>query len=89
LFYVRPECGGRTKHADRSTAFASSDGTEWVEGTFSSATVDQLKAVKPDLKVVGAFGGWNLDSGFAKAASEGKIEELAQAIVDFKDDNKL
>ena len=41
------------------------------------------------MKVLAAFGGWNLDAGFSKAANTGDMAPLAEQIVKFKSDNNL
>lgn len=56
---------------------------------FSKATVTGFKALYPELKVLAAFGGWNLDYGFAQNAATGNMLPLAERIVKFREDNGL
>jgi hypothetical protein len=41
------------------------------------------------MKVMAAFGGWNLDAGFSKAANTSDMAPLAKAIVNFRRDHAL
>ena len=41
------------------------------------------------MKVLAAFGGWNLDPGFSEAADSGDMSSLAAKIVDFREKNHL
>jgi len=41
------------------------------------------------MKVLAAFGGWNLDPGFSEAADTGDMSSLAARIVKFRGDNHL
>jgi hypothetical protein len=41
------------------------------------------------MKVLAAFGGWNLDAGFSEAADSKDMSDLAQKIVTFRQENHL
>ena len=51
--------------------------------------IDKLKKDNPGMKVLAAFGGWNLDAGFSEAADRGDMSSLAAKIVQFRRENHL
>jgi GH18 family chitinase len=69
--------------------WAWDDMAETKPNPFSKATVSGLKQQYPELKVLAAFGGWNLDFGFADNAASGTMLPLAERIVKFRADNGL
>jgi GH18 family chitinase len=46
--------------------------------------MDAFKKEHPGMKVLAAFGGWNLDAGFSEAADSGDMSSLATKIVQFR-----
>lgn len=54
-----------------------------------TAAIDTLKGKNPGLKVLAAFGGWNLNAGFSEAADSGDMSALALKIVTFRQENHL
>ena len=55
----------------------------------NTLNIDKLKDDNPSMKVLVAFGGWNLDAGFSGAADSGDMSALAQRIVTFRQENHL
>jgi len=51
--------------------------------------MDDFKKDSPGMKVLAAFGGWNLDAGFSEAADSGNMSTFAAKLVQFRRDNHL
>jgi GH18 family chitinase len=51
--------------------------------------IQDMKELKPEMKVLGAFGGWKMDVGFSEAAATGDMKPLAEKIVAFKTEQGL
>ena len=55
----------------------------------NETAIDAFKKENPGMKVLAAFGGWNLDAGFSVAADSGNMSSLAAKIVQFRKDTQL
>jgi GH18 family chitinase len=52
--------------------------------TANVTAMDAFKKENPGMKVLAAFGGWNLDAGFSEAADSRDMSSLATKIVHFR-----
>jgi GH18 family chitinase len=60
-----------------------------VNVTTNESAMDAFKKEHPGMKVLAAFGGWNLDVGFSEAADSGDMSSLATKMVQFRNDTHL
>ncbi|KAK4684577.1 chitinase, partial [Tremellales sp. Uapishka_1] len=67
--------------------------TDWASSTngmFNTTTADQLRAINPGMKVMGAFGGWGLDAPYRpNTADDSSRTSFVNQIKTFYDNNKL